>query len=236
MRTTSTLAALRRGGGRRARRRESAADRLREAWRLASRLRSAITLLTGQTSDVLPDRPAQLDGIGAAARSTRPRSATAARGGLPRHDAPGAPGVRAAVLRLVDPASRRRRERRPERRTTEASPGPRTRSRSSGAMTAEPRSARRRTRDCQTPKYSSYSNGCGRCASGLISFSLLYSIQVSISSGVNTPPASRNSWSAARAPRASRAASSAPAGCSWPPRGEARTGPCRRARAARCGS
>ena len=33
----------------------------------------------------------------------------------------------------------------------------------------------------QTPKYSSYSNGCGRAASGLISFSILYSIQVSIS-------------------------------------------------------
>ncbi|WP_460795577.1 bifunctional [glutamine synthetase] adenylyltransferase/[glutamine synthetase]-adenylyl-L-tyrosine phosphorylase [Microbacterium sp. GXF0217] len=40
------------------------ADRLREAWRLASRLRSAITLLTGQTSDVLPADRRQLDGIG----------------------------------------------------------------------------------------------------------------------------------------------------------------------------
>ena len=40
------------------------ADRLREAWRLASRLRSAITLLTGQTSDVLPSDRQQLDGIG----------------------------------------------------------------------------------------------------------------------------------------------------------------------------
>ena len=40
------------------------ADRLREAWRLASRLRSAITLLTGQTSDVLPSDRRQLDGIG----------------------------------------------------------------------------------------------------------------------------------------------------------------------------
>lgn len=40
------------------------AERLREAWRLASRLRSAITLLTGQTSDVLPSDRRQLDGIG----------------------------------------------------------------------------------------------------------------------------------------------------------------------------
>ena len=39
---------------------------------------------------------------------------------------------------------------------------------------------------------------------GLISFSILYSIHVSISSGVNTPPASRNSWSAARASSESR--------------------------------
>ncbi|WP_243225549.1 bifunctional [glutamine synthetase] adenylyltransferase/[glutamine synthetase]-adenylyl-L-tyrosine phosphorylase [Microbacterium sp. CIAB417] len=40
------------------------AERLREAWRLASRLRSAITLLTGQTSDVLPSDRRQLDGVG----------------------------------------------------------------------------------------------------------------------------------------------------------------------------
>lgn len=63
MRTTSTLKAL-----------DAAvqaglvpvegADRLCEAWRLASRLRSAITLLTGQTSDVLPSDRRQLDGIG----------------------------------------------------------------------------------------------------------------------------------------------------------------------------
>ena len=43
---------------------EEDAERLREAWRLSSRLRSAITLLTGQTSDVLPADRRQLDAIG----------------------------------------------------------------------------------------------------------------------------------------------------------------------------
>jgi glutamate-ammonia-ligase adenylyltransferase len=43
---------------------ESDAERLREAWRLSSRLRSAITLLTGQTSDLLPADRRQLDAIG----------------------------------------------------------------------------------------------------------------------------------------------------------------------------
>ncbi|WP_217184087.1 bifunctional [glutamine synthetase] adenylyltransferase/[glutamine synthetase]-adenylyl-L-tyrosine phosphorylase [Streptomyces sp. AC495_CC817] len=42
----------------------SAADLLRTAWRLSSRLRSAITLYTGQTSDVLPIEPRQLDALG----------------------------------------------------------------------------------------------------------------------------------------------------------------------------
>ena len=42
---------------------EEDAERLREAWRLSSRLRSAITLLTGQTSDVLPADRRQLDAI-----------------------------------------------------------------------------------------------------------------------------------------------------------------------------
>jgi glutamate-ammonia-ligase adenylyltransferase len=40
-----------------------AAERLREAWLLSSRLRSAITLLTGTTSDVLPADRRELDGI-----------------------------------------------------------------------------------------------------------------------------------------------------------------------------
>ena len=40
------------------------ADRLAAAWRLASRLRSANTLLSGQTSDVLPTDRGRLDGIG----------------------------------------------------------------------------------------------------------------------------------------------------------------------------
>src|SRR5690606_39576836 len=63
LRTTSTLAAL-----------EAAAEAdlieaedaelLREAWLLASRLRSAITLRTGQTSDVLPWDRRELDAVG----------------------------------------------------------------------------------------------------------------------------------------------------------------------------
>lgn len=40
------------------------AERLREAWVLASRLRSAMTLLTGQTKDVLPAEIRELDGVG----------------------------------------------------------------------------------------------------------------------------------------------------------------------------
>ncbi|KHK97325.1 glutamine-synthetase [Microbacterium mangrovi] len=43
---------------------QAAADRLRAAWLLASRLRSANTLLSGQTSDVLPADRRRLDGIG----------------------------------------------------------------------------------------------------------------------------------------------------------------------------
>ncbi|KAA9087064.1 bifunctional [glutamine synthetase] adenylyltransferase/[glutamine synthetase]-adenylyl-L-tyrosine phosphorylase [Microbacterium radiodurans] len=41
-----------------------AAEKLASAWRLASRLRSANTLLSGQTSDVLPSDRGRLDGIG----------------------------------------------------------------------------------------------------------------------------------------------------------------------------
>jgi len=74
MRTTSTLGALRaaQDAGIIA---ESAADRLAEAWRLASRLRSANTLLSGQTSDVLPTDRKKLDGIGRLL-GYPPRSAT----------------------------------------------------------------------------------------------------------------------------------------------------------------
>lgn len=43
---------------------EEDAERLREAWLLSSRLRSAITLLTWKTSDVLPADRRQLDAIG----------------------------------------------------------------------------------------------------------------------------------------------------------------------------
>jgi glutamate-ammonia-ligase adenylyltransferase len=74
MRTTSTLDAL-------AAAREAglitgtAAERLTEAWRLASRLRSANTLLSGQTSDVLPVDRKKLDGIGRLLEYP-PRSAT----------------------------------------------------------------------------------------------------------------------------------------------------------------
>jgi glutamate-ammonia-ligase adenylyltransferase len=74
LRTTSTLGALRAA--------EAAglvpalaAQRLSEAWRLASRLRSANTLWSGQTSDVLPTDRQQLDGI-ARILDYPPRSAT----------------------------------------------------------------------------------------------------------------------------------------------------------------
>ncbi|MFB7891115.1 bifunctional [glutamine synthetase] adenylyltransferase/[glutamine synthetase]-adenylyl-L-tyrosine phosphorylase [Microbacterium sp. NPDC056044] len=74
MRTTSTLGALRaaESAGLIP---SSAADRLAEAWRLASRLRSANTLLSGQTSDVLPVDRKKLDGIGRLLEYP-PRSAT----------------------------------------------------------------------------------------------------------------------------------------------------------------
>jgi glutamate-ammonia-ligase adenylyltransferase len=74
MRTTSTLDALAaaRGAGLVP---AAAADRLHEAWRLASRLRSANTLLSGQTSDVLPVDRKKLDGIGRLLEYP-PRSAT----------------------------------------------------------------------------------------------------------------------------------------------------------------
>ncbi len=42
----------------------AAGERLRQAWRLSSRLRSAMTLLTGQTKDVLPADTRELDGVG----------------------------------------------------------------------------------------------------------------------------------------------------------------------------
>ncbi|MCI1018258.1 bifunctional [glutamine synthetase] adenylyltransferase/[glutamine synthetase]-adenylyl-L-tyrosine phosphorylase [Microbacterium sp. C5A9] len=40
------------------------ADLLRDAWLLSSRLRSAITLYTGKTSDILPTDPRDLDAVG----------------------------------------------------------------------------------------------------------------------------------------------------------------------------
>ncbi|MDZ8202355.1 bifunctional [glutamine synthetase] adenylyltransferase/[glutamine synthetase]-adenylyl-L-tyrosine phosphorylase [Microbacterium sp. SSW1-59] len=63
MRTTSTLDALEaaRDAGLVT---AAATDRLTAAWRLASRLRSANTLLSGQTSDILPTDRGKLDGIG----------------------------------------------------------------------------------------------------------------------------------------------------------------------------
>ncbi|SCY16773.1 glutamate-ammonia-ligase adenylyltransferase [Microbacterium sp. LKL04] len=54
---------------------DDAAERLSEAWWLASRLRSANTLLSGQTSDVLPSDRGRLDGIGRLLEY-EPRSAT----------------------------------------------------------------------------------------------------------------------------------------------------------------
>ncbi len=54
---------------------DTAAELLEAAWRLASRLRSANTLLSGQTSDVLPVDRGKLDGIGRLLEYP-PRSAT----------------------------------------------------------------------------------------------------------------------------------------------------------------
>ncbi|MDO8382475.1 MAG: hypothetical protein Q7T17_05795, partial [Microbacterium sp.] len=51
------------------------AARLAESWHLSTRLRSANTLLSGQTSDVLPTDRRQLDGIGRIL-DYPPRSAT----------------------------------------------------------------------------------------------------------------------------------------------------------------
>lgn len=54
---------------------EESGELLEDAWRLASRLRSANTLLSGQTSDVLPTDRGRLDGIGRILEYP-PRSAT----------------------------------------------------------------------------------------------------------------------------------------------------------------
>ncbi|TXN32166.1 bifunctional [glutamine synthetase] adenylyltransferase/[glutamine synthetase]-adenylyl-L-tyrosine phosphorylase [Lacisediminihabitans profunda] len=62
LRTTSTLAALdvaRREGFLT----DAEADKLRDAWVLASRVRSAMTLWTARTADVLPTDRRQLDGV-----------------------------------------------------------------------------------------------------------------------------------------------------------------------------
>ncbi|MCT9820053.1 bifunctional [glutamine synthetase] adenylyltransferase/[glutamine synthetase]-adenylyl-L-tyrosine phosphorylase [Microbacterium sp. W1N] len=74
LRTTSTTDALRaaREAGLLP---EAAAVNLAASWRLASRLRSANTLLSGQTSDVLPTDRGKLDGIGRLLEYA-PRSAT----------------------------------------------------------------------------------------------------------------------------------------------------------------
>ncbi len=74
MRTTSTLGALEaaRAAGLVP---DAAAERLEQSWRLASRLRSANTLLSGDTSDVLPTDRGKLDGIGRLLEYP-PRSAT----------------------------------------------------------------------------------------------------------------------------------------------------------------
>jgi len=74
LRTTSTLGALEaaRAAGLVP---DAAAERLVASWRLASRLRSANTLLSGQTSDLLPTDRAKLDGIGRVLEYP-PRSAT----------------------------------------------------------------------------------------------------------------------------------------------------------------
>ncbi|MFH8249913.1 bifunctional [glutamine synthetase] adenylyltransferase/[glutamine synthetase]-adenylyl-L-tyrosine phosphorylase [Microbacterium sp. B2969] len=74
LRTTSTIAALR-AAVEAGLVPDASADRLAAAWRLASRLRSANTLLSGQTSDVLPVDRKRLDGIGRLLEYP-PRSAT----------------------------------------------------------------------------------------------------------------------------------------------------------------
>ena len=48
-------------------------------------------------------------------------------------------------------------------------------------------------------KYKWNSCGCGRMRTGSTSFSYLEASQVSMTSGVNTPPCSRKSWSSSRA-------------------------------------
>nr|WP_274638432.1 bifunctional [glutamine synthetase] adenylyltransferase/[glutamine synthetase]-adenylyl-L-tyrosine phosphorylase [Microbacterium bovistercoris] len=75
LRTTATLGALRAATAA-GFVPDAAARRFTEAWRLAGRLRSANTLLGGQTSDVLPSDRRQLDGIGRLLEYP-PRSATA---------------------------------------------------------------------------------------------------------------------------------------------------------------
>ncbi len=74
LKTTSTISALREAA-RAGLVPDASADRLAAAWRLASRLRSANTLLSGQTSDVLPTDRRRLDGIGRLL-GYPPRSAT----------------------------------------------------------------------------------------------------------------------------------------------------------------
>jgi len=74
LRTTSTLGALR-AAVEEGLVPEDAAEKLAASWHLASRLRSANTLLSGQTSDVLPADRARLDGIGRILEYP-PRSAT----------------------------------------------------------------------------------------------------------------------------------------------------------------
>ncbi len=103
LRTTSTLGALRRRGSRGSGDCERDAGRLREAWLLASRARSAITLWTAKTSDVLPTDRKQLEGV-ARLLGVPAGLGDAARGGLPAHHPAGAAGVRAALLRREEAA------------------------------------------------------------------------------------------------------------------------------------
>ncbi len=74
MRTTSTLGALE-AATRAGLVDVDASEKLAAAWHLASRLRSANTLLSGQTSDILPVDRGRLDGIGRILEYP-PRSAT----------------------------------------------------------------------------------------------------------------------------------------------------------------
>ncbi len=129
MRTTSTLGALEAATVAGLVERD-ASDKLAAAWHLASRLRSANTLLSGQTSDILPVDRGRLDGIGrileyAPAPRRRSRRITSA-----RRDGPGGSSTSSSTADHPSAAAAGRPARpgRPFTRTLEASSAPPRRS------------------------------------------------------------------------------------------------------------